>query len=44
MVKKAAFGTKRVAGPSGVDANTWQKLFAARKNALLTTDFFLEKQ
>ena len=38
MVRRAAIETKGAAGPSGMDANTWQKLLTSRRNPSLTTD------
>ena len=39
MVRKTAIVTKEATEPSGIDANTWQKLLKARKNPMLITDF-----
>ena len=38
MVRRAAIETKGAAGPSGMDASTWRKLLASRKNPSLTND------
>ena len=38
MVRRAAIETKGVAGPSGMDTNTWQKLLTSRKNPSSASD------